>query len=72
MKSRDSNLKSGGYSNWDHIKQNYPIRIVFANVTSKKLKENFLKLRNLHIAVLVPQIYGKWFEKFVSGRICVK
>ena len=32
----------------------------------------FLKLTNFHIAVLVPQIYGKWLKKCISGRIWAK
>ena len=69
MESRDNNR---GLSNLDDIKKNYPIRMILTKVTSKKLKENFLKLRNHHIAVLVPQIYRKWLRKLISGRICVK
>ena len=35
-------------------------------------KHFFFKLSNFHIAVLVPQIYGKWLKKCISGRIWVK
>ena len=32
----------------------------------------FFKESNFHIAVLVPQIYGKWLKKCISGRIWAK
>ena len=32
----------------------------------------FFKLSNSHIAVFVPQIYGKWLKKCISCRIWVK
>ena len=54
------------------LKKNHPIRMKIANVTLKKLKSFFFKLSNSHIAVLVPQIYGKWLKKCISGQIWVK
>ena len=32
----------------------------------------FFKLSNSHIVIVVPQIYGKWLKKCISGRIWVK
>ena len=72
MDLRDNDLKPVGNGNWEEIKK----KIIQFGWNLRKWhrkwwKVFFSKWRNRHIAVLVPQIYGKWLKKCISGRIWV-
>ena len=73
MELRDNDLKPGGNGNWEEIKKNSSNsdEICESDIENGE-KFFFSKLTNSHIVILVPQIYGKWLKKCISGRIWAK
>ena len=73
MELWDNDLKPGGYGNWEDIKK----KSSNSDENCESDIENgekffFSKLTNSNIVILVPQIYGKWLKKCISGRIWAK
>ena len=73
MDLRDNDLKPVGNGNWEEIKK----KSSNSDENCESDIENgekffFFKLSNSHIVILVPQIYGKWLKKCISGRIWAK